>query len=478
MNYRIWFLPIVSIFVGACALPAFSKESRPNIILIVADDLGYADVGFNGAKDITTPNLDSLANNGIVCTSAYVAHPVCGPSRTALMTGRWPHAFGAQDNLPKGHPELGITLKEKFLSSVLQDTGYFTGAIGKWHLGEAPQFQPNQRGFNEFYGFLGSGHGYFASRYEAAYEREVEAGKTNIDTNISPLIRNGEEVKERAYLTDGFSREAVKFLDGAAKREQPFFLYLAYNAPHAPMEARREDIGKFANIGDKRRRVYAAMVYAVDRGVGKVVETLKAAGKFENTLIIFLSDNGGQSNLGANNAPLRGGKRDVLEGGCRVPMFIHWPAQVPTGRRFEHIVTTLDLYPTLTRLAGAKISEGKVIDGKDVWDDVMAGRNPHPDEMIYAMSHRNGYTDASGRLNEWKVCRAYQRPWKLYNIQKDIGESHDVGPHYPERLKELVDKVEKWSQTHQKPLWIHDAQQAEQWKSNSLPYFDDTFKLD
>ncbi|MCB1225943.1 MAG: sulfatase-like hydrolase/transferase [Verrucomicrobiales bacterium] len=427
--------------LGSNGREIFSAQAdKPNILFILADDLGYADVGFNGSKDITTPALDHLAENGMIFASGYVAHPVCGPSRTALMTGRLPHRFGAQDNIPPGHPEFGITLSETFLSNVLRDSGYFTGMIGKWHLGSAPEYQPNQRGFDEFYGFLGSGHGYFVTRYELKFETEKKAGTAYSDSNAAPLLRNGVEVKENNYLTDGFTREAVRFIDSAAKKEQPFFLYLAYNAPHAPMEARKEDLEKFSHIADRKRRVYAAMVYAVDRGVAKIVETLQTTGQFDNTLILFFSDNGGAIPTGASNAPLKAGKRDVYEGGVRVPMMMHWPAQVKAGQRFEHPVTSLEFYPTLARLAGASIPAGKLLDGKDIWADVMAGRNPHTDEMIFAMSHRHGYTDASGRRGKWKAVKAYQRPWMLYNLERDIGETHNVSQQHPDMLK-------KWSAT-------------------------------
>lgn len=469
-------LALLLLCVSAPPREAFSAE-RPNFLVILADDLGYADVGFNGSTDIPTPALDELAKSGIVFTSGHVAHPVCGPSRTALMTGRLPHTFGTQDNIPPGHPELGIPLSETFLSNLLRDAGYFTGMIGKWHLGAGPEFQPNQRGFDEFYGFLGSGHGYFPSRYEAQHEKDKKAGKAYIDSNAAPLMRNGVEVKENAYLTDAFSREAVKFINTAAKKEQPFFLYLAYNAPHAPMEARREDLEKFAHITDKKRRTYAAMVLCMDRGIGNVVEALKASGEFDNTLIVFFSDNGGAPQLDASNAPLKAGKRDVYEGGHRVPMFFHWPAQVTTGKHFDHPINSLDFYPTFAKLAGAAIPEGKKLDGKDIWSDLMAGTDPHAGEMFLTMSHRHGFTDASGRLGEWKAVKAYQRPWMLYNLTKDIGETHNVGAARPELLSELVAKIQTWADTHEKPLWMYDPKDAEDFKANTKPYFDDTFEL-
>ncbi|TWT81424.1 Arylsulfatase [Planctomycetes bacterium CA13] len=467
-------IAIVSFAVCAVADPA-SGSSPPNVLIIMCDDLGYADVGFNGAKDITTPSLDELANSGTICTSAYVAHPVCGPSRAAIMTGRYPHNFGEQFNLPDHH-EMGTPLSEVFLSQLLKDAGYYTGAIGKWHLGQQPQYQPNQRGFDEFYGILGGGHQYFPEKYRPKYEKAVRAGQKKIPMNISPLQRNGKDARETEYVTDAFSREAVAFLEQASTKNQPWFLYLSYTAPHSPIEAKADDMSHFTHIADKKRRTYAAMVYAVDRGVGRVVDTLKSTGNFDDTLIIFLSDNGGKAGGSANNAPLKGGKRGVEEGGYRVPMFFHWPSNVPAGQKFHHPILSLDFYPTLARLTSSTIPEGKMLDGKDVWDELLAGTNPHPDEMIYAMSHRSGYTDVSGRRNQWKVSRTRRR-WQLYDVVEDIGETHDLSKRYPERLKQMVSDVEKWGRNHQMPQWHYFDSDYEAWAENKLPYFDGTFDI-
>lgn len=450
---------------------------RPNILIILCDDLGYADVGFNGSTDIPTPNLDALAEQGIICTSAYAAHPVCGPSRAALLTGRSPHTLGGQFNVPYFHHQYGVSLNETFLSTTLQKAGYFTGILGKWHLGEGHEFLPNQRGFDEFYGHLGGGHKYFPEKYWKEYKKRLKAGDTQIPPNTTPQLRNGKEARETEYLTDAFSREAVNFIENASKREQPFFLYLAYNAPHSPIEAKPEDIAKMAHIKDKKRQKYAAMVHCVDYGVKRVVDALKSTGAYENTLIIFLSDNGGAPGHGASNAPLKGGKRGVEEGGYRVPMFFHWPSVIPAGNHFEHPVLSMDFYPTLSSLAVAPIPEGKILDGKNIWDDLLIGRNPHKDEMIYVMSHFSGYTSTSGRLNEWKVSRTKNR-WQLYKISEDISEKNDLSKQYPERLERMVTEVEKWADTHQMPKWVYLEQDRAVWNENKQPYFDGTFQID
>ncbi len=256
---------------------AFAQDTQPNIIVILCDDLGYADVGFNGSKDIVTPNLDKLAHDGTIFTSAYVAHPFCGPSRAALLTGRYPHVIGAPFNLrDDGVPTNdGVPVTETFMSEVLQSSGYYTGIVGKWHLGYANQFHPNQRGFDNFYGFLGGGHDYFPDKFRPMYEQQVKEGKSPIRVYIQPLEQNGKPVNETEYVTDGLSREAINMVKEASAKKKPFFLYLAYNAPHVPLQAKEEDMAKFKNIEDLDRRTYAAMVYAVDRGVGNLVKTLK-----------------------------------------------------------------------------------------------------------------------------------------------------------------------------------------------------------
>ena len=471
-------------FAFVLAFVTSVHAERPNIVLILCDDLGYGDVGFNGAIDIVTPELDQLAENGTIFSSAYVAHPFCGPSRMGLMSGRYPHGFGAPFNLPninkglEAYDEEGIPVSETLISSVLQKAGYFTGAIGKWHMGTAPEFHPNKRGFDDYYGFLSGGHKYFPKEFEPLYEKQVRAGNKRINDYLTPLEHNGKDVRETEYITDGLSREASRFVREAAKRDQPFFLYLSYNAPHSPLEAKAEDLTKFASIENKDRQTYAAMVYAVDRGVGRLVNTLKATGEFENTMIVFLSDNGGKESLGANNGPLREGKGSVFEGGYRVPMLFHWLNRVPAGQRFPHPVTTLDFYPTFARLAEAKLSRYRKLDGVDIWNEVLSGDSPRKEGLIYALRHREGYSDVGARLDQWKICRAYNTKWKLYNLDDDLGEKHDLSGRYPVRLREMVAQAEAWSRSHTEPGWFDSVKVRDQWKEAEMPNFEETFKVE
>ncbi|MGC6430274.1 MAG: sulfatase-like hydrolase/transferase [Jejuia sp.] len=451
---------------------------KPNILLILCDDLGYSDVGFNGSKDIPTPNLDMLANNGTICTSAYMAHPFCGPSRASLMTGRYAHKIGSQFNLPtEGDESKGIDVNETFISKVLQESGYYTGAIGKWHLGYQKQFHPNQRGFDDFYGFLGGGHQYFPKQFKAEYLLQKESGKTFIWEYLRQLEHNGDEVDETEYITNGLSREAVRFLDDAGKKEQPFFLYLSYNAPHTPLEAKEEDLKLFAHVKDKKRRIYAAMVYAVDRGVKQIVEKLKETNQFENTLIVFSSDNGGKLKAGATNYPLKEGKGSAYEGGFRVPMFFHWPSVVPSGKTYNYPISSLDFYPTFSNLANAEIPKGKQLDGKDIWKHFLSNENPRPEEPLFIMRHRKGFSDVAIRQDKWKALKVYQQKWKLFDIENDIEERIDLSFQYPEILSNLVSLGEAWSQTHVKPQWFHIEKEGQQWEADGMPNFNKTFNL-
>ncbi|MGB5668763.1 MAG: sulfatase-like hydrolase/transferase [Maribacter sp.] len=457
------------------------KIERPNILVILCDDLGYADVGFNGAQDITTPALDQLANNGTIFTSGYVAHPFCGPSRAGLMTGRYPHKFGSQFNLPMNSGELlgeGIPLEETFISKVLQESGYYTGIVGKWHLGAVPDYHPNKRGFDDFYGFLGGGHSYFPSEFNPQFEEQIQAGNKLINDYLKPLEYNGKEVRETEYITDALSREAVRFVNNASKKDQPFFLYLAYNAPHSPMEAKEEDLNKFMHIKDKKRRTYAAMVYAVDRGINDIVNSLKENKEFDNTLIVFLSDNGGKLKFGSNNAPLSGEKGDTNEGGYRVPMFFHWPKNVPAGKRSDHPVSALDFYPTFAHLGGVEIPATMQLDGKNIWDHLVTGKSTRDGEMIFAMRHREGYTDVGARKDNWKILKTQQNPWKLYDLEKDISETNDLSAQHPQLLKEMVLKAEEWSKTHTEPRWFDPEELSIIWEEKSMSKFEETFKIE
>lgn len=459
-----------------------AQTERPNILLVLCDDLGYADVGFNGSTDIITPTMDKLAKNGTIFTSAYVAHPFCGPSRASLMTGQYSQKIGTPFNLHSNSSEndndnMGIPLKETFMSSVLQKSGYYTSALGKWHLGASPKYHPNNRGFDNFYGFLGGGHDYIPEQYQKMYQKQLKAGNTDIRDYLKPLEHNKKEVKETEYITDALSREAVNDIKLAATKKNPFFIYLAYNAPHVPLQAKQEDMAKFSHIKDKARRTYAAMVYAVDRGMENIVKALKETNQYNNTLIVFLSDNGGNFDHGANNYPLKGTKGDAWEGGYRVPMFFHWPNKIASGQKFNHPVSSLDLYPTFAKITGANLPTNNKLDGKNIINGLKNNEDVHKDELIYCLRYRHGHCDVGARQGDWKITRVGNEPWRLTNITTDIGEKKNMGGRYPERLKNMVSKTQKWTESFIKPLWYYSAQDEEMWNDGRMPNYNETFEV-
>lgn len=478
-------LRVLTVAGVACAagLQNVATAERPNIVLIMCDDLGYADVGFNGSPDILTPELDHLAANGTVCSSAYVVHPFCGPSRMGLMAGRYPHSFGGPFNLPnsgQGYEDYnrkGIPISETLISTTLQNAGYFTGAVGKWHMGIDPQFHPNKRGFDDFYGFLGGGHEYFPQKYGPTYARQLKAQKEFFNEYIVPLQHNGKQVTETEYMTDALSREGARFVQQAAAKDQPFFLFLAYNAPHSPLQAKAADLKLYAHIKDEKRRTYAAMVHAVDRGVGRIVDALKKSEAFDNTLIVFLSDNGGKLGLGANNTPLKQGKGSVCEGGFRVPMLFHWPEHVPKATTYSHPISAIDFYPTFVGLAKASVPTTQKLDGKNTWDDLIAGRSARKSENIFAMRFHATFGNVGIRRDQWKAT-CLGKKWQLFNIEEDIAEATDVSDQYSEILKVMIADAKSWSQSHTVPGWFDSPAAGKRWIENGMPNYSAIFPED
>ena len=348
-------LSLIGIAVIAGANAAAEPARRPNIIVILADDLGYADVGFNGCKDIPTPHIDSLAQLGVRCTNGYVSHPFCSPTRAGFMTGRYQHRFGHENNpawLPED-PKVGLPLDQITLPETLQKAGYVTGAVGKWHLGAHPQFHPNARGFTEYFGFLGGGHMY------------IPGTKGGVEYTV-PVLRNKTPTDEKEYMTDALSREAAAFV--TRHKAEPFFLYLAYNAVHTPLQAPEKYLSRFSKITDERRRTYAAMTSAMDDGIGQVLAAVKDVGIEKDTMIWFFSDNGGPPPNVAptDNTPLRGFKGQVYEGGIHVPFAVQWRGHIPEGSTYAEPVISLDVFATAAALAGAQTPADRKMDSVNI----------------------------------------------------------------------------------------------------------------
>lgn len=431
------------------ASTAFANQAaqKPNILIIVADDLGYADLGFQGGKDIPTPHIDSIAAGGARFTNGYVSGPYCSPTRAGLLTARYQQRFGHEFN-PGGEGGgggngTGLPLSETTIANRLKEAGYVTGLVGKWHLGAGPKHHPQQRGFDEFFGFLSGAHTYF-NKQEAS------------------LLRGTTKITEPDYLTDAFGREAVSFIERHQK--QPFFLYLAFNAVHTPMEANNDRLARFSSISSKSRQTYAAMLSAMDDSVGKVLNALKNAKLEESTLIFFISDNGGPTMQGttinaSSNAPLRGSKRTTLEGGIRVPFLIHWKGHIPAGTVYENPVIQLDIQPTALAAAGITVKPDWKFDGVNLLPYITGTTKGQPHDTLYwRLGEQNAIRQGDWKLVQYdraadnESSRSVTSP-KLYNLKDDIGESRDLAATNPEKVAELEKQWKVWSKELANPLW-------------------------
>ncbi len=423
------------------------SENRPNIIVILTDDQGYADVGFNGSKDIPTPGIDRIASNGTVFTSGYVSFAVCGPSRAGLITGRYQDRFGFARNplLAPKDSTMGLPLTEETMADLLKKAGYKTGAIGKWHLGAHPSLIPNRRGFDEFYGFLSGGHQYFPEKLDL---NDLSEAKSQFDGYRTKLLKNQERVTEQEYLTDAFSREALNFVK--ANRDQPFFLYLAYNAPHAPMQATEKYLNRFPNIKDSKRKTYAAMVSAVDDGVGDLLDLLQELQIEENTLVFFLSDNGGPTKDNASdNKPLRGFKGDFFEGGIRVPFALQWKGHVPAGLRYDAPVISLDIFATAASLA--QVEPKNKLDGVNLLPYLSGQKKGVPHEELY---WRNYNADRYAIVSHENKLIIQPKQEFLFDLKKDLSESKNLFSEESEQAKRLSKKIEEWKKQLMDPIFL------------------------
>jgi arylsulfatase B len=419
----------------------------PNIIVILADDLGYADLGCQGCKDIPTPQIDSLAKNGVRFTDGYVSSPYCSPSRAGILTGRYPQRFGHEFNTPGRRTDVGLPLTETTLADRLKAIGYATGIVGKWHLGAGTQFHPLRRGFDEFFGFAHEGHFYVGPRYKGDLTSSLRPREPEYD-RLNPILRGTEPVDEPDYLTEAFTREAIAFIK--KHRARPFFLYLAYNAVHSPMQAIPKYLERCAAIPDKKRRVFAAMLAALDDGVGAVLRALRDAGIEENTLVFFLSDNGGPTaELTSSNLPLRGFKGQCLEGGIRVSFIVQWKGGLPAGKVYHQPIIALDILPTALAAARGKLPEDGKTDGVNLLPYLTGGNAKPPHALLF---WRLG-SQAAVRKGNWKLLRNGNDGVQLFDLAADIGETDNLADRRPDLAKELEIALQRWNAQLAKPLW-------------------------
>jgi arylsulfatase A-like enzyme len=431
---RLW----VGVLLAAPAAGQTAADAtvRPNVIFIVADDLGYGDLGVQGCPDIPTPNLDGLARAGVRCTSAYVTAPRCAPSRCGLLTGRYQQRFGCELGAPDGLPPEAPTLAQ-----LLKPAGYATGLIGKWHLGRAPEHAPNARGFDEFFGFLGG--------------VSISLPKPGKDS-IPRILRDDEPAVVPGFLTRALGAEACAFLERRAS--EPFFLLLSFQAPHEPVDAPPEDVARFRAIPDETRRRYAASVAGLDAAVGSVLARLAELGLEQHTLVVFLSDNGGPQSRarwnGSSNAPLRGSKGSLLEAGTRVPLLVRWPGVIPPGLVYDEPVSTLDLVPTVLRSAGLPVPAD--LDGVDVLEH-LRGREPDaPHEALFWRYPDAGVTKWAVRVGDHKLVHSPHRDEvtleligrdvvSLFDVRCDLEEAHDLARERPDVVAALQARWEAWN---------------------------------
>ncbi|MCP4781932.1 MAG: sulfatase-like hydrolase/transferase [Fuerstiella sp.] len=454
-------LSIVAAFL--CQLGACGAKTKPNIVLLFSDDAGYADFGFQGSRQMRTPNLDRLAESGVRFSQLYVTASVCGPSRAGLLTGRYQQRFGFEENnVPGIMSESGLTGDDMGLppglptiGDRLQALGYRTAIFGKWHMGIADRYHPLKRGFDAFYGFRGGARSFFA--YSKKQREKVGRSRW--------MERDFEGFGEHQdYLTDALADEASAFIE--QNRDKPFFAYVSFNAVHLPLEVDPGDSEAFPGLEGKRRKL-AQMTLSLDRACGRIVDTLKRLGLEQNTLIVFANDNGGPSDKNASsNYPFAGVKATQLEGGIRVPGFVVWPGEIPAGSVFDKPVSTLDLTPTFVEAAGGDASGIDGLDGVDLVPYLRGEKKGKPHQSLFWKMENRGVV----RDGDWKLMRFPDRPAMLFNLARDPSEQYDLADQYPEKIRKLYKKLFEWEMTLERPLF--QLRRAEEvWSSERFDQF-------
>ena len=398
-----------------------SNNKPPNVIVIISDDQGYADVGFHGSNEIFTPNIDRIAKNGVVFSEGYVSYAVCSPSRAGLITGRYQNRFGYSRNilLAPNDSLMGLPLSEQTLPDVLNNVDYKTKAIGKWHLGAHKSLVPEKRGFDEFFGFLIGGHRYFP---EDLTLNDLTEARRQMDGYITKIYDNGKRINTKKYLTEELSDNAVKFIEDNS--DNPFFLYLSYNAPHTPLQATTKDLERNKHIDIEKRQTYAAMVSSMDDGIGLILDKLEQKNIFENTIVFFFSDNGGVEWYNfSDNGPLRGIKGDFFEGGIRVPFAMQWPNKIEPGTIYDKPIIALDIFATVVSAAKAEKHIKNETDGVNLIPYLSGNKPGSPHEYLY---WKNPDKDIDViRDDRYKYLRIKNDEY-IFDLKNDISEESNI----------------------------------------------------
>lgn len=458
MNKHSYFL-VLTVALSLVAGRVHAGE-KPNIIVIMADDLGYADLGCYGCKDIPTPHLDKLAADGIRFTSAYVTWPMCGPSRAGFLTGRNQSTFGYYKNpsLPFD-PKQGLP-KIQTIAGLLQKQGYITGGVGKWHMGTSDEQHPNAMGFDDWFGFLSGGLMYFPldhPNYKGRFTPLKRPAKWRDIHHTLPVIHNQKPVKWDQYLTRELTDAGMTFLE--KNREKPFFLFMSYNAPHLDLEAPDETIAKYPpskmtkvpGVTLKDRSIYGAMVDEMDQGVGKLLAKLDELKLTKNTVVWFLSDNGGMRRT-SDNRPLKGAKGNAYEGGLRVPMMVKWPTKIPGGITLKEAVTSLDIGATTIAMAGGDPTQSG-LHGKDIRPYLTQQSQEAPHDILYWHTAHGKSPQGVVREGPFKLLIKGKGKPELYHLENDLSESSNLAPTEPKRVQRMLALWKKWDQGNKPDLW-------------------------
>lgn len=405
-------------------------SARPNVVIFFADDLGWGELGCQGNPQIPTPHIDAIARDGVRFTNGYVAATYCSPSRAGLLTGRYPTRFGHEFNSVANRT--GLRLDQFTIADRLRALGYATACVGKWHLGGGIEYRPTRRGFDEFYGTLANTPFYHPTNF--------------VDSRISDDVR---PVADPAfYTTDAYAERAVDWIERS--KDRPWFLYLPFNAQHAPLQAPEKYLDRFSGITDEKRRIFAAMLSSMDDAVGRVMGKVRALGQEENTIVFFIADNGGPTqSTTSGNGPLRGFKMTTFEGGPRVPFVAQWKGRWPAGKVYDFPVINLDVLPTVVTAAGGKAESARSVDGVDLTPFVTGANPARPHQTLY-WRYGPQWAVRHGDL-KLVVSKGGSGKPELYDLSKDMGETKDLASAQPAKVRELQALWDKWSSEQAEP---------------------------